>query len=265
MMNVIFLGDVVGEPGRLALYRAIPELRREFNAHAIVVNGENAAAGRGITPRLAQEFFDHGVDVITLGDHAWDQNELIAWLDSAPNVLRPFNHESGTPGYGSCVIDTPAGKLAVLCLTGRTFMSTKTDNPFTHGYEEAKRLRAEEGAAALLVDMHAETTSEKISMGYRMDGVASAVIGTHTHVQTADERILPGGTAYLTDAGMCGTRDGVIGRDKDAVLQAMVHPLPCKLPVGGWPAGVSGVFVEIDTDTGRATRVERINRQYDKA
>ena len=263
-MIVAFLGDVVGDTGRSVLYRSLPRIREEFGADAIVVNGENAAAGRGITPRLAQEFFSHGVDVITLGDHAWDQNELIDKMDELPRVLRPFNHQAGTPGYGSVIIDTPAGKLGVLCLTGRTFMPTKTENPFTHGYEEAQRLRSA-GADALLVDMHAETTSEKISMGYRLEGIASAVIGTHTHVQTADERILPGGTAYLTDAGMCGSTCGVLGREREAVMQAMLTTLPCKLPVGGYPAGISGVIISIDSSTGCATDIRRINLTYDEA
>lgn len=255
-MKIIFLGDVVGNTGRRALYEVLPLLRKQYGADAIVVNGENAAAGRGITPPLVKEFFQHGVDVITLGDHAWDQNDMIAKMDEEPRVLRPFNHQPGTPGYGSVIIDTPAGKLAVLCLTGRTFMPTKTENPFTLGYEEALRLRAT--GATLLVDMHAETTSEKISMGYRLEGIAAAVIGTHTHVQTGDECVLPGGTAYLTDAGMCGCAHGVLGRDRDAVLQAMITTLPCKLPVGNGPAMVCGALVTTDPETGLATTIERL-------
>lgn len=262
MMTIIFLGDVVGEPGRKALYRAMPELRAEFAADAVVVNGENAAAGRGITPALCREFFEHGADAVTLGDHAWDQADIMAYLPTEPRVLRPFNHESGTPGYGSVLLDTPAGKLGVLCLCGRTFMRPGLDNPFRCGYEEAVRLR-EAGAAAVLTDIHGEATSEKIAMALRLDGVASAVIGTHTHVQTADERILPGGTAALTDAGMCGSRDGVIGRDAEAVVQAALTTLPCKLPVGSWPAMVNGVAVTVGED-GRALSITRINRTYEK-
>lgn len=261
MMTVLFFGDVVGEPGRKALYRAMPELRAEFGADAVVVNGENAAAGRGITPAICREFFEHGADVITLGDHAWDQNEIFPYLDTEPRVLRPFNHQVGTPGNGSVVLPTPAGNLGVLCLMGRTFMRPGLDNPFTVGYEEALRLRGE--CDALLVDIHAEATSEKIALGLRLDGVASAVLGTHTHVQTADERILPQGTACLTDAGMCGSRDGVIGRDAEAVVAAAVSTLPCKLPVGSWPAVVSGAVVCIGTD-GRAESIRRFNRVYEK-
>ena len=257
-MVVIFLGDVVGETGRKALYRILPQLRKEYAADAVVVNGENAAAGRGIIPRLIQEFFDHGVDVITLGDHAWDQNELIENMENHPRVLRPFNHQEGLPGFGSCIIDTPAGKLGVLCLIGRTFMPTKAENPFIHGLKEARRLR-EAGANAILVDIHAEATSEKISMGYHLDAHVSAVVGTHTHVQTADETIMPGGTAYLTDAGMCGSAGGVIGRDKESVLKAQITTLPCKLPIGAFPAIISGAVLDIDSETGRARSIQRIN------
>ena len=262
-MVILFLGDVVGEPGRCALYQALPELTAEFGVDAVVVNGENAAGGKGIIPRLAREFMENGVHVITLGDHVWDQSDLISWLPEAPNVLRPFNLQPGTPGYGSCIIDTPAGRLGVLCLQGHTFMRPGAENPYTQGYDEALRLR-EAGADAVLVDFHGETTSEKIAMGYRMDGVASAVIGTHTHVQTGDERILPGGTAYLTDAGMCGSRDGVIGRDAECVLQGLITNLPNRFPIAGFPAMVNGVVIEVDTSTGRATRIERISRVYDK-
>lgn len=262
MLRVLFLGDVVGDTGREALYRALPALRERYTPAAVIVNGENAAGGRGITPRLCEEFFRNGVDVITLGDHAWDQNEIFPWLDTpaAERVLRPHNHQSGTPGHGSCVLDTPAGKLAVLCLCGRTFMRPGLDNPFTTGYDEAQRLRAL--GAAVFVDMHGEATSEKIAMGRRLEGVAAAVIGTHTHVPTADERVLPGGTAVQTDAGMCGSADGVIGRDAEAVLHGCISALPCKYPVGSWPAQICGCAVDIDS--GRATRIESIFLTLDR-
>lgn len=262
-MKVIFLGDVVGEPGRLAMYRALPELREEFGADAIVVNGENAAGGKGITPRIAQEFLESGVDAITLGDHVWDQSDLIPWIDSAPQVLRPFNLQENTPGAGSSIISTPAGKLGILCLQGRTFMRPGAENPFTRGQAEAQRMRSA-GAQAILVDIHAEASSEKIALGYHLDGYVSAVLGTHTHVQTADARLLPGGTAYLTDAGMCGSLNGVIGREAAPVLSGYITGMPCKFPIGGWPAMVSGVCITIDTETGRATEITLINRVYDK-
>ncbi len=263
-MTLIFLGDVVGEPGRLALYRALPELRAEFGADAIVVNGENAAGGKGITQKIAQDFLAAGVDAITLGDHVWDQSDLAPWLETvSPPVLRPFNLQAGTPGRGSLILDTPSGKLGVLCLSGRTFLRPGPENPFPCGRAEAERLRAE-GASAVLVDMHAETTSEKIALGYHLDGIASAVLGTHTHVQTADARILPGGTAFMCDVGMCGPRDGVIGRDAELVLMGFLTAMPCKLPVAGWPAQISGAVVRVDAGSGRATEIIPINRVYEK-
>lgn len=263
-MRVIFLGDVVGEPGRLALYRAVPELREEFGADAIVVNGENAAGGKGITPKIAREFLEKGVDVITLGDHVWDQSDLALWLDSEPRVLRPLNLQRDNPGTGCVIIDTPSGSLGVICLHGRTFMRNGAGNPFTHGWEEATALRNEDGVKAILVDIHAEATSEKVALGYHLDGCVSAVLGTHTHVQTADARILPGGTAYMTDAGMCGPYNSVIGRDTEPVLMGYVSGMPYKLPVGGWPAIVSGACITIDTETGNATEIIPINRIYEK-
>lgn len=262
-MKLLFLGDVVGDTGRKALYRALEQWRAELMPDLIVANGENAAGGRGITTPLIREFEEHGVHVITLGDHAWDQQDFLFHIDESPHVLRPFNLQDSIPGRGSLVLDTPQGKVGILCLQGRTFMRPGPLNPFTTGYEEALRLR-HAGARAILVDFHAETTSEKIAMGYRLDGLVSAVFGTHTHVQTADARILPGGTAYMTDVGMCGSRDGVIGRDATAVLQNVVSDLPGKLPIGGWPAMVSGALVEVNMHTGKADALQPLNLIIEK-
>ncbi len=263
-MKVIFLGDVVGEPGRLALYRALPQLRAEFGADAIVANGENAAGGKGITPRIANEFLEQGVDAITLGDHVWDQSDLVVWLNNEPRVLRPLNLQSNNPGKGVIVLDTPAGKLGIICLHGRTFMRNNAENPFILGKDKARILRDEEGVQAIIVDIHAEATSEKIALGYHLDGCVSAVLGTHTHVQTADARILPGGTAYMTDAGMCGPYNSVIGRETEPVLMSYVTGMPYKLPVAGWPAIISGACITIDSQTGVATDITPINRIYEK-
>lgn len=261
-MTLIFIGDVVGENGRKALYRAVADWRSEYSPTLVIVNGENAAGGNGITPSLAHTFFDKGVDVITLGDHAWDQKELVTHIDELPRVLRPFNLQQGTPGQGSLLLDTPEGPVGVLCLMGRTFMRVGAENPFTTGRAEAERLRAQ-GARAILVDMHAESTSEKISMGRHLDGVVSAVFGTHTHVQTADACIFPGGTAYMTDVGMCGARDSVIGRSIPAVLYCQVHSMPGRLVVATGPSRVSGALVEIDPATGRATTLKPLNMNID--
>ena len=202
-MRFIFIGDVVGEPGRLALYRAIPELRAEYTPALIVVNGENAAGGRGITPRLCNEFFANGVDVITLGDHVWDQQALADAIDTLPRVLRPHNLQSNNPGSGIVTIDTPKGKVGVLNLIGRTFMRNAADNPFLTALPAVEQLR-QEGAVAILVDMHGEATSEKISMAVHLDGLVTAVVGTHTHVQTADARILPAAHADICNGGGAG-------------------------------------------------------------
>ncbi len=264
MMKVLFVGDVVGEPGRLTLYRALPELKSEYSIDAVVVNGENAAGGRGITPAIAHDFFINGVDVITLGDHVWDQAELAARIDELPTVLRPYNHQSNAPGCGSCVIATPAGSLGVLCLQGRTFMKTGVENPFSCAESAVESLRLTSGAQAIVVDFHAETTSEKIAMGRFLDGKVSAVLGTHTHVQTNDACLLPGGTAYLTDAGMCGPLDSVIGRSVEPVVNSFVTCMPRKFPVASWPTRLSGAVISIDETTGKALEITPLNRIYEK-
>ena len=262
-MRPTFIGDVVGDTGRKALCRAMEQLRADYSPDLVVVNAENAAGGRGITPPLVEELMGYGVHAITLGDHAWDQAELLRHIDELPLVLRPFNLQHGTPGKGSVLLPTPEGMVGVLCLQGRTFMQPGPENPFTTGKAEAERLRRE-GTRAILVDFHAETTSEKIAMGYHLDGLVSAVLGTHTHVQTADARILPHGTAHITDVGMCGSLNGVIGRQTEAVLHCLVNSLPGKLEIGGWPARVSGAFVEIDMSSGRALRIEPLNLIIEK-
>lgn len=262
-LNILFVGDVVGEPGRSALYRALPELKEEFGIDVAIVNGENAAGGRGITSKIAQEFFANGVDVITTGDHVWNQAELIPWMKGEPRLLRPLNYQEGTPGYGSTVIDTPKGRVGVMQLQGRSFIQPPLENPFILGEKEALRMR-EEGIQVIFADMHAETTSEKIAMGYNLDGKISALIGTHTHVQTADNEVMPQGMAYMTDAGMCGPAVSVLGRVVEGVLERFRTTLPTKFPVADWPVRLCGAVVTVDTETGRALSIERVNRLYEK-
>lgn len=190
--------------------------------------------------------------------------ELAPWLDSEPRVLRPVNYPQGTPGHGSVVVETPRGKIAVMQVQGRSFIQPPLENPFLISEAEAKRLREEEGVQVIFVDMHAETTSEKISTGYNLDGLVSAVIGTHTHVQTADETILEHGTAYLTDAGMCGPAVGVLGREREPIIQRFRTSMPAKFPVANWPVRLCGAVVQVDEATGRALNIARISKIVEK-
>lgn len=264
MITILFIGDVVGEPGRTALKHSLPELKKTHQADFVIVNGENAASGRGITPKLAQELLNSGVDVITTGDHVWDQMELAPWLDMEPRVLRPLNYPKGTPGHGSVVIDTPKGKVAVMQIQGRSFIQPPLENPFLMSEAEALRLKTTEGVNVIFVDIHAETTSEKISTGYNLDGLVSAVVGTHTHVQTADETILEHGTAYLTDAGMCGPAHGVLGREKEPIIKRFRTSMPTKFPVANWPVNMCGAIINVDETTGKALAITRINQMVEK-
>ncbi len=250
----------MGEPGRLAATRTADLYLTRGDADFVVANGENAAAGRGITPRLAIELMRSGIAVITTGDHIWDQKEIIPYLATEPRLLRPLNYPEGTPGTGSIILETAKGPVAVLNLQGRTFMNNPLENPFLAASQEVERLRKE--TSVILVDMHAETTSEKIAMGYHLDGLVSFVVGTHTHVPTADEKILPGGTAFLCDAGMCGPEHSVLGRDPKAVLEKFTTSLPHKFPIADGPTIALGALVEIDETTGRATKITRVTERY---
>jgi len=258
-MKMIFLGDVVGEPGRDTVRAAIPLLRERYQPDFFVVNGENAAGGNGITPRLAVDLMRAGADVITLGDHAWDQREIVPYFATEPRLLRPLNFPAGTPGFGSIVVGGNGQKLGVINLLGRTFMGPQVDNPFLLIEPEIEKLKRE--TACILIDFHAEATSEKIALGRAVDGLATLVVGTHTHVQTADDRIFPRGTAYLTDAGFCGPHESVIGRDIASVLQKYRTLLPNKFHIAREGLQADGVFVEADPDSGRALRIERIQEK----
>jgi metallophosphoesterase (TIGR00282 family) len=258
-MKFIFLGDVVGEPGRDVVRLAIPVLRERYSPDFFIVNGENAAGGNGITPKLAIELMRAGADVVTLGDHAWDQREITPFFATEPRLLRPLNFPAGTPGAGSIVVGGNGQKIGVINLLGRTFMGPQVDNPFLLIEAEIEKLKRE--TACVLVDFHAEATSEKIAFGRALDGLATLVVGTHTHVQTADEQIFPGGTAYLTDAGFCGPHESVIGRDIPSVLQKYRTLLPNKFHIARGGLQADGVFVEADPATGRALRIERIQEK----
>jgi hypothetical protein len=260
MLKLLFLGDIIGEPGRQAVIQSLPRLREERGIDFIVVNGENAAAGRGITPKISIDLLRSGAAVITSGDHIWDQREIVPYLDTEPRLLRPLNYPVGTPGNGSIVLETAKGKVAVVNVQGRTFMQPPLENPFLAMDKEITRLRQE--TPVIFVDVHAETTSEKIAMGRFLDGRASAVVGTHTHTQTADEQIFPGGTAFLCDAGMCGPTESCLGREIEPIIQRFLTGRPVMYPVARGPVKLHGALIEIDEQTGRALKIERIAEMF---
>ncbi len=254
-MKVLFIGDVTGKPGRRLVSSRLAGLRRAHAVDVVVANGENAAGGMGITPDAAAELLAAGVDVLTGGNHTWHHREAYDLLEGEPRILRPANYPPGTPGRGAAVVRTPGGvEIGVLNLEGRVFMQP-LDDPFRIAREQAAALRA--SASAVIVDFHAEATSEKVALGWYLDGHVSAVIGTHTHVQTADERILPAGTAYISDVGMTGPRDGVIGMAREAILERFLTQLPVRFQVASGPVQLSAVLISIEPD-GRARSIERL-------
>jgi metallophosphoesterase (TIGR00282 family) len=236
--------------------RVVPELRRELALDYVVVNGENVTGGRGITPRTADELFQCGVDIISGGNHTFQHRELYPYLDETPAILRPLNYPPGAPGGGIATV----GELTVINVIGRAFMNADYDDPFRAVDAALSGLNRDQ---FVVVDMHAEATSEKQAMGWYLDGRVTAVVGTHTHVPTADSRILPRGTAYCTDAGMCGARDSVIGDDIDSVLRRFITQMPTKLPAATGTAVINGLLIEADPSTRRATHIERCDRVVD--
>ena len=263
-MKLLFIGDIVGQPGRNAVKELLPKLREQHALDFVIANGENSAGGSGITPKTAGEIFSAGVDAITSGDHLWDQKEVMELLASEKRFLRPLNYPPGTPGQGSAIFEIPyfifkipaPVKIAVLNLQGRTFMPP-LENPFSLAAEEVKRLR--EQAKIIFVDFHAEATSEKIALARMLDGQVSAVVGTHTHVQTADEQIFPGGTAYLTDAGFTGPHESVLGREIEPVIKRFLTAMPQRFEVARNDVKLHGVVIEIDAATGKALKIQRVS------
>src|SRR5213595_2156800 len=258
MLTVLFLGDIVGTPGRNAVITRLPELKEKHALDFIIVNGENAAGGRGITGKITIELLRAGVSVLTTGDHVWDQKDILSFLDLEPRLLRPLNYPDGAPGSGSIVLETGKGKVGVVNVQGRTFMQPILENPF-HAVETAAT-KIREQTANIIVDAHGETTSEKIALGRFLDGKVSAVIGTHTHVQTADEQIFPGGTAFLCDAGMCGPVNSILGRAIEPIMNRFVSNLPASFPVAAGEVRLRGALIEIDETTGRALRITRVDK-----
>jgi metallophosphoesterase (TIGR00282 family) len=256
-MKLLFIGDIVGQPGRRAVAELLPKLRQQHALDFVIANGENSAGGSGITPKTAGEIFSAGVDVITSGDHLWDQKEVMELLQNEKRFLRPLNYPPGTPGQGSGIFElrTPIS-IAVLNLQGRTFMPP-LENPFLLALDEVKRLR--EQTKIIFVDFHAEATSEKIAFARMLDGQVSAVVGTHTHVQTADEQIFPGGTAYLSDAGFTGPHESVLGREIEPVLKRFLTNTPQRFEVAKDRVLLHGAVIEIDDASGKAVKIQRVS------
>ncbi len=257
-IRILFLGDIVGEPGRKAVIEQLPLIKQSEEIDFIVVNGENSAGGKGITPKIAIDLLRAGAAVITTGDHVWDQQEIADYFPTEPRLLRPINYPEGAPGNGSVVLDTPKGRVAVMQAQGRSFIQPPLENPYLATEIEAARLRAD-GVGPILLDFHAETTSEKIAMGRHLDGKVSAVLGTHTHVQTADETIFPGGTGYLTDAGMCGPEESVLGRTIESVVWRFKTGMPTRFPIAKGPVRLCGAIIDVDVETGACLAIRRFS------
>ncbi len=257
-IRILFLGDVVGEPGRKAVIEQLPLLKQSEALDFIIVNGENSAGGRGITPKISIDLLRAGAAVVTTGDHVWDQQEIVDYFPTEPRLLRPINYPDGTPGNGSVVLETAKGKVAVIQAQGRSFIQPPLENPYLIVEEEVERLRGE-GVRVIVLDYHAETTSEKIAMGRMLDGKVSLVVGTHTHVQTADESIFPGGTGYLTDAGMCGPDESILGRSIESVVWRFKSGMPTRFPVAKGAVRLCGVIVDVDVDSGACQAIRRLS------
>ncbi len=258
-MKILFIGDIVGSAGRDAFVRLVPGMKARGEMDFVIANAENAAGGSGITEKIADELFSCGCDVITLGDHVWDKREVYPYLDRTERVLRPANFVKESPGHGSCVVAGPGGTMVgVITLVGRTFMKYMAECPFKKLDEII--LEMYKKTKVIVLDMHAETTSEKVTMGWYADGRVSAVCGTHTHIQTADEKILPQGTAYITDVGMTGPYDSVIGQLKERIIERYLTGMPNKFEVAPGPATLCGVLVDVNEKDGRARSIVRVQR-----
>jgi 2',3'-cyclic-nucleotide 2'-phosphodiesterase len=258
-MKILFIGDIVGKPGRDAVEHLVPAMRRECGIDLVIANAENSSGGSGITPQTAAELFNASVDVLTSGDHIWKRKEIFELIRSEPKIIRPINYPAGAPGYGFGIFQTSAGiKVGVINVLGRVFLEP-LECPFKTVKAAVEQIRKE--TPVILVDIHAEATSEKIALGWYLDGDVSAVVGTHTHVQTADERILPKGTAYITDAGMVGPFDSVLGRRVENVLERFLSCVPVRFEVASENIQMHGVIVDIDEKTGRARSITRVQKK----
>lgn len=254
-MRIVFIGDVYSKPGREMISEYLPRIKSKYKPTLTIVNGENAAGGRGITKDIYKMILDSGADMITLGNHAWDNKDIFDFIDDVKNMVRPANFPEGTPGEGMKFIQINQYPVAVINLQGRTFLP-----PLDCPFKTADRLieEAKKKTQIIFVDFHAEATSEKLAMGWYLDGRVTAVVGTHTHVQTADNRILPEGTAYITDVGMTGPYDGILGVDRETVIKKFLTSLPVRFESAKGPEQLSGVIIDINEKDGKATKIERL-------
>ncbi len=258
-MRILFIADIVGKPGRRAVRSALPKLRGVHQVDLVIANGENLAGGYGVTRAVVRAMFECGVDVLTSGNHIWDRPEGLPLLDEEHRLLRPANYPPGTPGSGTVLVEAGGGKVGVINLQGRVFM-TPIDDPFRIGRALADELRSETNI--IVIDFHAEATAEKQAFARYIDGVATAVVGTHTHVPTADARVLPGGTAYITDLGMTGSHAGVIGFEADRAIQRTLSGRRVRLDLAEGEIRVQGAIVDVDPASGHATAIERIDIEW---
>ncbi len=259
-MKILFIGDVVGSPGRDAVRQIVPRLKKQRGIDFVIANAENSAGGTGITPRVANDLFGSGCNVLTAGDHIWRRQEVLEIINSNANLIRPFNLMEGSPGRGYNIYKTESGiSVAVVSLIGRVFIEASANSPFIAAKDLIPKIRKETNI--IIIDFHAEATSEKIAMGWFLDGEVSCILGTHTHVQTADEKILPKGTAYITDVGMCGPFDSVIGRNKERIIERFLTGMPIRFELGTEDIRLQGAVVEIDEKTGKGLSIERLNEK----
>lgn len=257
-MQILMLGDIVGKPGRRAIHTQLESVKKEWGIDFTIANGENAAGGNGITREIADELFEAGIDVLTMGNHVWDNKDIFSFISDETRILRPANYPLGTPGKGAAVFKTYIEniKIGIISLSGRVYMGENLDCPFRTSEKLIAELKDE--VKIILVDIHAEATSEKIALGWYLTGKVSAVCGTHTHVLTADEKILPPGTAYISDLGMTGPKNSVLGVNTDSVLRKFLTQLPTRFEVASGPYQINGVVISIDDKTGQATKIIRI-------
>ncbi|HUJ32939.1 MAG TPA: TIGR00282 family metallophosphoesterase [Candidatus Acidoferrum sp.] len=260
-MRILFIGDIVGSPGRKIVHDRLADILAQQSIDLCIANGENSASGFGITPRLAEDLFASGIEVITGGNHIWDRKEILEFFPHEPRLLRPANFPNGSPGKGLFIGRAKNGVgYAVMNLQGRTFMAP-IDDPFRTAADQLAKIPSD--VKVIVVDMHAEATSEKQAMGWHLDGKVSAVLGTHTHVQTADNRVLPGGTAYITDVGMTGPHDSVIGMEKQGIVQRFLDSMPARFSVAENDIQMNAVLIDADEASGRARSIERLNFRLD--